>query len=202
MCRWRLVHNLYLRCGHAENLPPIEVKCGNKDCKFSPNHPPSCVPPSCRQSCNQYHQFPEQYTPHLDEVCSSCTRDISQGRRLGSGGPIGDTVISSNTSELASPANESIDARRRSRNEHGKGNGNVKETHAATSNKSIDARRCRCRPPFGPRNETTQCGGGSAVGNFSKTWTASYKRLWKRLWQRSPSSSSSFSSYLFVRTDS
>ncbi|KAJ6506531.1 hypothetical protein C8R45DRAFT_1175567, partial [Mycena sanguinolenta] len=60
----RNVRNFYLRCGHPDNLPPIEVKCTSTHCKFSPNHPSSCVPSSCRQRCNQYHLFPEQYTPH------------------------------------------------------------------------------------------------------------------------------------------
>ncbi|KAK6969461.1 hypothetical protein R3P38DRAFT_3243261 [Favolaschia claudopus] len=26
MCRWRHVRNLYTRCGHHENLPPIEMR--------------------------------------------------------------------------------------------------------------------------------------------------------------------------------
>ena len=84
------VRNLYLGCGHAENLvsllrlfndigselsfvsprsryalilprPPaqltrwvfLKVKCSSTHCKFSPNHPSGCVPPSCSRSCNQ-----------------------------------------------------------------------------------------------------------------------------------------------------
>ncbi|KAJ7041917.1 hypothetical protein C8F04DRAFT_1077735 [Mycena alexandri] len=81
MCRWRHVRNLYLRCGHAENLPPVEVKCGSTHCKFSPNHPARCAPPSCSRTCNQYHLFPEQYTPSVDGVCSACTRAMSSSRR-------------------------------------------------------------------------------------------------------------------------
>ncbi|KAJ7230151.1 hypothetical protein GGX14DRAFT_315930, partial [Mycena pura] len=72
------VRNIYTRCGHAENLPPIEVtsgtdartaainmlskvKCESTHCKFSPNHPEGCVPPYCSTTCHQYRLFPEQY---------------------------------------------------------------------------------------------------------------------------------------------
>ncbi|KAJ6503756.1 hypothetical protein C8R45DRAFT_780908, partial [Mycena sanguinolenta] len=63
------VRNLYLRCGHAETLvsscmptssifPQLifmlsKVKCASTRCKFSPNHPANCGPPTCRQTCNQ-----------------------------------------------------------------------------------------------------------------------------------------------------
>ncbi|KAJ6555385.1 hypothetical protein DFH09DRAFT_923959, partial [Mycena vulgaris] len=65
------VRNFYLRCGHAESLvsqvvnlcphPPsahnvtdsFKVKCGDTHCKFSPNHPAGCVPPSCTRTCAQ-----------------------------------------------------------------------------------------------------------------------------------------------------
>ncbi|KAF7358626.1 hypothetical protein MSAN_01201300 [Mycena sanguinolenta] len=75
------VRNVYLRCGHAETLPPLEVKCGSTQCKFSPNHPPNCVPPACRQTCNQYRGFPEQYNPNIDGICPDCTRKMGSGRR-------------------------------------------------------------------------------------------------------------------------
>ncbi|KAF8209324.1 hypothetical protein K438DRAFT_1810843 [Mycena galopus ATCC 62051] len=81
MCRWRHVRNIYLRCGHAENLPPVEVKCSSTHCKFSPNHPAGCVPPSCSTRCNQYHLFPEHYNPNIDGFCSACTRAMGSGRR-------------------------------------------------------------------------------------------------------------------------
>ncbi|KAJ7280983.1 hypothetical protein C8J57DRAFT_1300573 [Mycena rebaudengoi] len=80
MCRWRHVRNLYLRRGHAENLPPVEVPCGSSNCKFSPNHPRNCVPPVCTRTCNQYHLFPEQYTPNVDGFCSACTNAMSRRR--------------------------------------------------------------------------------------------------------------------------
>ncbi|KAJ7119133.1 hypothetical protein C8R44DRAFT_625743, partial [Mycena epipterygia] len=70
------VRNLYLRCGHAENL----VQCGSTHCKFSPNHPAGCVPPSCKRTCNQYHLYPEQYTPNVDGFCSACTRAMGSRR--------------------------------------------------------------------------------------------------------------------------
>ncbi|KAJ7703276.1 hypothetical protein B0H17DRAFT_97931 [Mycena rosella] len=72
MCRTRHVRNLYLRCGHAESLPPVEILCGSTHCKFSVNHPPEC--PQCERTCNQYRLFPEQYTPNVDGFCSVCTR--------------------------------------------------------------------------------------------------------------------------------
>ncbi|KAF7367938.1 hypothetical protein MSAN_00858800 [Mycena sanguinolenta] len=81
MCRWRHVRNLYLLCGHAQTLPAFEVKCDSTHCKFSPNHPPNCVPPFCRQRCSQYRGFPEQYNLHIDAMCPDCTRIPSFGRR-------------------------------------------------------------------------------------------------------------------------
>ncbi|KAF7371929.1 hypothetical protein MVEN_00050800 [Mycena venus] len=74
MCRWRHVRNLFTRCGHAENLPPVEVKCSSTRCKFSPNHSSGCVPPACTRTCNQYHLYPEQYNPNIDGFCSACNR--------------------------------------------------------------------------------------------------------------------------------
>ncbi|KAK7036013.1 hypothetical protein R3P38DRAFT_2910192 [Favolaschia claudopus] len=62
MCRWRHVRCIYLRCNHAENLPPQEIKCQSTHCKFSPNHPADCAPPLCTRTCNQYHLFPEHYS--------------------------------------------------------------------------------------------------------------------------------------------
>ncbi|KAJ6517009.1 hypothetical protein DFH09DRAFT_250648 [Mycena vulgaris] len=50
MCRWRHVRNLYAGCGHACSLPPVEVQCGNVNCKFSPNHPLDCCGGSCKRS--------------------------------------------------------------------------------------------------------------------------------------------------------
>ncbi|KZT29273.1 hypothetical protein NEOLEDRAFT_587162 [Neolentinus lepideus HHB14362 ss-1] len=72
MCFYRRVRNVYLRCGHAINLPEEEIKCDSVRCKFSPNHPSTCVPPSCTQTCWQYHQFPQQYAPNIDDLCPNC----------------------------------------------------------------------------------------------------------------------------------
>ncbi|KAJ6523957.1 hypothetical protein DFH09DRAFT_923862 [Mycena vulgaris] len=47
------VRNFYLRCGHAESLVSQVVQCGSTQCKFSPNHPAGCVPPSCTRTCAQ-----------------------------------------------------------------------------------------------------------------------------------------------------
>ncbi|KAF8197750.1 hypothetical protein K438DRAFT_1824587 [Mycena galopus ATCC 62051] len=71
------VQNICLRCGHAENL----VKCSSMHCKFSPNHPAGCVPPSCSTRCSQYHLFLEHYNPNIDGFCSACTRVMGSGRR-------------------------------------------------------------------------------------------------------------------------
>ncbi|KAJ7932766.1 hypothetical protein B0H13DRAFT_1954609 [Mycena leptocephala] len=54
-------------------------RCTSTHCKFSPNHPAGCAPPSCTRTCNQYHLFPEQYTPQVDGFCSACSRTM--GRR-------------------------------------------------------------------------------------------------------------------------
>ncbi|KAJ6577812.1 hypothetical protein B0H19DRAFT_1121436 [Mycena capillaripes] len=79
MCRWRHVRNVYLRCGHTESLPPVEVKCTSIHCKFSPYHPSDCV--ACSQTCNQYHLYPEHYSPNVDGYCSACRRADSRSRR-------------------------------------------------------------------------------------------------------------------------
>ncbi|KAF8802994.1 hypothetical protein BYT27DRAFT_7111079, partial [Phlegmacium glaucopus] len=64
------VCNIYLRCGHRIQ----QILCGNAYCKFSPNHPPMCKPPACIRTCIQFHQFPEQYSPHIDRMCPYCER--------------------------------------------------------------------------------------------------------------------------------
>ncbi|GAW03956.1 hypothetical protein F5879DRAFT_183868 [Lentinula edodes] len=70
MCRRRHVRNLYLKCGHAVNLPEQEISCENEHCKFSPFHPKNC--PNCTRTCWQYHQYPEQYTPQINSFCPAC----------------------------------------------------------------------------------------------------------------------------------
>ncbi|KAJ6630354.1 hypothetical protein B0H10DRAFT_1984301 [Mycena sp. CBHHK59/15] len=62
------------------NLAPVEVQCGSTHCKFSPNHPATCIPPLCNRTCNQYHLFPDQYNPNVDGYCSACTHAMG-GRR-------------------------------------------------------------------------------------------------------------------------
>ncbi|KAF8889804.1 hypothetical protein BD779DRAFT_1438836, partial [Infundibulicybe gibba] len=68
------VRNVYLRCGHAETLvsTPEQIMCESRTCKFSVHHPPTCVPPRCTETCWQYRQYPEQYSPNLDRLCPSC----------------------------------------------------------------------------------------------------------------------------------
>ncbi|KZP07757.1 hypothetical protein FIBSPDRAFT_803713, partial [Athelia psychrophila] len=48
------------------------ITCDLERCIFSPAHPPSCTPPSCKKTCWQYHQYPQQYAPNLDSVCPKC----------------------------------------------------------------------------------------------------------------------------------
>ncbi|KAJ6567078.1 hypothetical protein B0H19DRAFT_940694, partial [Mycena capillaripes] len=63
----------YLRPPTQLNLEFFKVKCTSTHCKFSPNHPSGCVPPSCSRSCNQYHLFPEQYsTPYQPSFIGPC----------------------------------------------------------------------------------------------------------------------------------
>ncbi|KAI5890522.1 uncharacterized protein SCHCODRAFT_02506897, partial [Schizophyllum commune H4-8] len=50
-----------------------QIQCTSRTCKFSPNHPPTCVPPRCTQTCWQYRQFPEQYSPNVNSYCPSCS---------------------------------------------------------------------------------------------------------------------------------
>ncbi|KAK0473935.1 hypothetical protein IW261DRAFT_663191 [Armillaria novae-zelandiae] len=61
MCRRRQVRNVYLKCGHGENLPEEIIPCEQSNCRFSPFHPANCRPPTCHQTCWQYRRFPEQY---------------------------------------------------------------------------------------------------------------------------------------------
>ncbi|KAL6308986.1 hypothetical protein BKA93DRAFT_814916 [Sparassis latifolia] len=68
MCHWRRVRNHYRRCGHYIDL----IQCADRYCKFSSTHPNDCVPPQCTESCWQYRQFPQQYTPVIDNFCPVC----------------------------------------------------------------------------------------------------------------------------------
>ncbi|KAF9568954.1 hypothetical protein CPC08DRAFT_678528, partial [Agrocybe pediades] len=66
------VRNVYKKCGHGITLPDEEIKCDLTTCKFSPAHPRDCQPPRCTQTCWQYHQYPQQYSPHIDKLCPAC----------------------------------------------------------------------------------------------------------------------------------
>ncbi|TFK71774.1 hypothetical protein BDN72DRAFT_764355, partial [Pluteus cervinus] len=48
------------------------IKCDLVNCRFSPVHPSTCQAPQCTQTCWQYRQFPQQYSPHLDKLCPAC----------------------------------------------------------------------------------------------------------------------------------
>ncbi|GLB35663.1 hypothetical protein LshimejAT787_0212280 [Lyophyllum shimeji] len=73
MCRRRQVCNVYLVCGHRLQLPDETITCDSEYCKFSPRHPPSCQPPRCTQTCWQYRQWPEQYSPNINSLCPTCS---------------------------------------------------------------------------------------------------------------------------------
>ncbi|KAI5824681.1 hypothetical protein K523DRAFT_252709 [Schizophyllum commune Tattone D] len=62
------VCHVYLLCGHVVNM----IRCTSRTCKFSPNHPSTCMPPRCTLTCWQYRQFPEQYSPNISSYCPSC----------------------------------------------------------------------------------------------------------------------------------
>ncbi|KAL1755160.1 hypothetical protein FB107DRAFT_214238 [Schizophyllum commune] len=67
------VCHVYLLCGHVENMPDQLIMCTSRTCKFSPNHPSTCVPPECTRTCWQYRQYPEQYSPNLNAYCPTCS---------------------------------------------------------------------------------------------------------------------------------
>ncbi|PBK64008.1 hypothetical protein ARMSODRAFT_941596 [Armillaria solidipes] len=67
------VRNVYIRCGHAFSLPEEFIRCEQSNCKFSLFHRASCKPPACLQTCWQYRRFPEQYSPHIDSYCPTCS---------------------------------------------------------------------------------------------------------------------------------
>ncbi|PAV21263.1 hypothetical protein PNOK_0389000 [Pyrrhoderma noxium] len=72
MCCWRKVRNVYARCGHSIKLPDEHIDCYSPTCRFSVAHPPTCGPPKCLDSCWQYHQYPQQYAPQIDDWCPDC----------------------------------------------------------------------------------------------------------------------------------
>ncbi|KDQ60849.1 hypothetical protein JAAARDRAFT_125013, partial [Jaapia argillacea MUCL 33604] len=53
-------------------LTYTQIQCDNVHCKFSPSHPPDCVPPQCTRKCWQYHQSPQQFVPRIDNWCPTC----------------------------------------------------------------------------------------------------------------------------------
>ncbi|TFK28878.1 hypothetical protein FA15DRAFT_633434, partial [Coprinopsis marcescibilis] len=50
------------------------IKCDLPTCKFSLTHPKSCQPPQCKKTCWQYHQYPQQYSPHINKRCPDCQK--------------------------------------------------------------------------------------------------------------------------------
>ncbi|THH26814.1 hypothetical protein EUX98_g7376 [Antrodiella citrinella] len=72
MCQYRQVSNYYVLCGHSITEPDVEIKCNSPKCIFSPKHPATCTGPSCKEKCFQYHQFPQQFSPHVKAKCPNC----------------------------------------------------------------------------------------------------------------------------------
>ncbi|KAK0220556.1 hypothetical protein IW262DRAFT_1034650 [Armillaria fumosa] len=75
MCRRRHVRNIYVRCGHAFNLPEEIIQCEQSKCKFSLFHSAGCKPPICLRTCWQYLRYPEQHSPHIGSYCPFCDQE-------------------------------------------------------------------------------------------------------------------------------
>lgn len=78
MCCRRRVHNFYTVCGHTHILPEELVECDSRWCKFSRNHSPNCT--DCKNTCWQYRQYPQHYTPHINGKCQECLRAEAKAR--------------------------------------------------------------------------------------------------------------------------
>ncbi|KAI0668294.1 hypothetical protein C8Q78DRAFT_979931 [Trametes maxima] len=63
---------VYSGCGHVYPMPDQEVQCDSPRCKFSPMHPKSCGGSSCKQTCKQFRQHPQQYSPQIAGYCPGC----------------------------------------------------------------------------------------------------------------------------------
>ncbi|KAL4254436.1 hypothetical protein ABKN59_003682 [Abortiporus biennis] len=70
----RHVCYIYTKCGHAYPMPEETVVCDNPRCKFSPKHPPTCTGAACKQTCWQYRQPTQQYSPQISGICPNCAR--------------------------------------------------------------------------------------------------------------------------------
>ncbi|CAL1703131.1 unnamed protein product [Somion occarium] len=72
MCCRRHVCYIYSKCGHAYAMPEENMPCDNPHCKFSPAHPSTCTGASCKQTCWQYRQPTQQYSPQVSGSCPRC----------------------------------------------------------------------------------------------------------------------------------
>ncbi|KAI0062147.1 hypothetical protein BV25DRAFT_1826013 [Artomyces pyxidatus] len=70
MCHFRRVKNIYMMCGHTQDLKEEIIVCADAHCKFSPRHPKNCF--DCKHTCWQYRQYPEQYAPQIASLCPTC----------------------------------------------------------------------------------------------------------------------------------
>ncbi|KAF9559493.1 hypothetical protein CPC08DRAFT_515448 [Agrocybe pediades] len=72
MCRWRQVVFFYGQCGHCIPLPDEHILCESMRCRFSTNHPSTCLPPQCRQTCAQQHGYPQRHIVTKHGKCPVC----------------------------------------------------------------------------------------------------------------------------------
>ncbi|KAI0823824.1 hypothetical protein BC628DRAFT_481110 [Trametes gibbosa] len=72
MCYIRQVCYMYMKCGHACPVPDQQVSCDSRHCKFSTVHPKNCQGPSCKQTCKQFRQHPQQHSPQVVGLCPNC----------------------------------------------------------------------------------------------------------------------------------
>ncbi|KAJ7684311.1 hypothetical protein DFH06DRAFT_1118096 [Mycena polygramma] len=71
MCRWRHVRNLYIRCGHAESLPPVEV------CVDPPS--PAADAPDTLVIEGEVHEYSLQIQPKPPSwLCSPVLQQVVQ----------------------------------------------------------------------------------------------------------------------------
>ncbi|KAM5542029.1 hypothetical protein V8D89_004339 [Ganoderma adspersum] len=74
MCYLRQVCYVYESCGHVYPMPDQQITCDNPRCKFSPMHPKNCHGASCKQTCKQFRQHPQQYSPQMAGYCPGCAK--------------------------------------------------------------------------------------------------------------------------------
>ncbi|TBU29294.1 hypothetical protein BD311DRAFT_756891 [Dichomitus squalens] len=74
MCYLRQICYVYESCGHVYPMPDQQITCDSPRCKFSPTHPKNCHGASCKQTCKQFRQHPQQYSPQMAGFCPGCAK--------------------------------------------------------------------------------------------------------------------------------